>query len=65
MSLVGPRPGLVNQTELTAARERHAIFNVRPSITGFSQVNAIDMSPRSYSPKPMRNFRGSSRFQSF
>ena len=44
MSLVGPRPGLANQTELTAAREQHGVFNVRPGITGLAQVNAIDMS---------------------
>lgn len=44
MSLVGPRPGLANQTELTAAREQHGVFNVRPGITGLAQINKIDMS---------------------
>ena len=44
MSLVGPRPGLPNQLELTATREAHGVFNVRPGITGLSQVNEIDMS---------------------
>ena len=44
MSLVGPRPGLPNQLELTAAREAHGVFTVRPGITGLSQVNEIDMS---------------------
>ncbi len=44
MSLVGPRPGLFNQEELTAAREKHGVFNVRPGITGLAQVNEIDMS---------------------
>ena len=44
MSLVGPRPGLPNQLELTAAREAHEVFKVRPGITGLSQVNEIDMS---------------------
>ena len=44
MSLVGPRPGLPNQLELTAAREAHGVFKVRPGITGRSQVNEIDMS---------------------
>ena len=44
MSLVGPRPGLPNQIELTAAREAHGVFKVRPGITGLSQVNEIDMS---------------------
>ena len=44
MSLVGPRPGLPNQLELTAARKAHGVFTVRPGITGLSQVNEIDMS---------------------
>ncbi|WP_420591144.1 sugar transferase [Bacterioplanoides sp.] len=44
MSLVGPRPGLFNQEELTAAREAAGVFDVRPGITGLAQVNEIDMS---------------------
>ena len=44
MSLVGPRPGLFNQEELTAARDAHGVYEVRPGITGLSQVNEIDMS---------------------
>jgi len=44
MSLVGPRPGLFNQEELTKAREAKSVFDVRPGITGLAQVNDIDMS---------------------
>ena len=44
MSLVGPRPGLANQLELTAARQAEGVFGVRPGITGLAQVNEIDMS---------------------
>lgn len=44
MSLVGPRPGLFIQKELTESRERLGVFSVRPGITGLSQVNKIDMS---------------------
>lgn len=44
MSLVGPRPGLFNQQELSEAREHYGVFAVRPGITGLSQVNEIDMS---------------------
>jgi lipopolysaccharide/colanic/teichoic acid biosynthesis glycosyltransferase len=44
MSLVGPRPGLFNQEELTAARDLEDVFAVRPGITGLAQVNEIDMS---------------------
>lgn len=44
MSLVGPRPGLFNQEELTAERAQRGVFNVRPGITGLAQVSDIDMS---------------------
>ena len=44
MSLVGPRPGLFNQTELTKVRNAKGVFNVRPGITGLAQVSDIDMS---------------------
>ena len=44
MSLVGPRPGLFNQQELTTARAAHGVYDVRPGITGLAQVNEIDMS---------------------
>ena len=44
MSIVGPRPGLFNQEELTQAREVKGVFNVRPGITGEAQVNEVDMS---------------------
>ncbi len=44
MSLVGPRPGLFNQEELTEERAKRGVFNARPGITGLAQVNEIDMS---------------------
>jgi O-antigen biosynthesis protein WbqP len=44
MSLVGPRPGLFNQEELTQARSAKNVYLIRPGITGLAQVNAIDMS---------------------
>jgi O-antigen biosynthesis protein WbqP len=44
MSLVGPRPGLFNQEELTKAREDEGVFLARPGITGLAQVSDIDMS---------------------
>lgn len=44
MSLVGPRPGLFNQEELTRERARRGIFKVRPGITGLAQISEIDMS---------------------
>lgn len=44
MSLVGPRPGLANQTALTAARQTRGAFAVRPGITGLAQIRGVDMS---------------------
>ena len=44
MSLVGPRPGLESQIQLTREREIRGVFAVRPGITGLSQIRNIDMS---------------------
>ncbi|WP_278389901.1 sugar transferase [Stutzerimonas kunmingensis] len=44
MSLVGPRPGLFNQEELTRERALREVFKVRPGITGLAQISEIDMS---------------------
>jgi lipopolysaccharide/colanic/teichoic acid biosynthesis glycosyltransferase len=44
MSLVGPRPNLFNQEELIKERELRNVYNVRPGITGLSQISNIDMS---------------------
>ena len=44
MSLVGPRPCLPNQSELIKWREKYNLFNVKPGITGLSQIKGIDMS---------------------
>ena len=44
MSLVGPRPGLFNQQELTDERDTLGVFTVLPGITGLSQVSGVDMS---------------------
>jgi lipopolysaccharide/colanic/teichoic acid biosynthesis glycosyltransferase len=44
MSLVGPRPGLESQIQLTKEREIRGVFSVRPGMTGLSQIRNIDMS---------------------
>jgi lipopolysaccharide/colanic/teichoic acid biosynthesis glycosyltransferase len=44
MSLVGPRPCLLNQEELINERAQRGVFNARPGITGLSQIQGIDMS---------------------
>jgi len=44
LNLVGPRPGLENQTELRMSRFERNIFDVKPGITGLSQILGYDMS---------------------
>jgi lipopolysaccharide/colanic/teichoic acid biosynthesis glycosyltransferase len=44
LSLVGPRPCLPVQTQLIAERGRHGVLTVVPGITGWAQINDIDMS---------------------
>jgi O-antigen biosynthesis protein WbqP len=44
MSLVGPRPNLLNQEELIHERDSRVVYSVRPGITGLAQINKIDMS---------------------
>ncbi|HEV8537171.1 MAG TPA: sugar transferase [Candidatus Limnocylindria bacterium] len=39
MSLVGPRPALFNQTELTEMRMRQGVLRVLPGLTGLAQVS--------------------------
>ena len=43
MSLVGPRPCLLNQTRLISERNKRGIFKVKPGITGLAQVSGITM----------------------
>lgn len=44
MSLVGPRPSLLTQDAIIAEREKRGILKIKPGITGWSQINNIDMS---------------------
>lgn len=44
MSLVGPRPCLLNQTLLIKDRQKLGVLSVRPGITGLAQIQGIDMS---------------------
>ncbi len=44
INLVGPRPGLPEQNELTKARINRNIFNNKPGITGLAQICGYDMS---------------------
>ena len=44
MSLVGPRPCLLNQIDLIKIRDEYNVFSVKPGITGLSQIKGVDMS---------------------
>jgi len=44
INLIGPRPGLPNQYELTQCRNENNIFEIVPGISGLSQVLGYDMS---------------------
>ena len=44
INLIGPRPGLVSQIDLTQNRNAKGIYDIKPGITGLSQVLGYDMS---------------------
>ena len=43
MSLVGPRPCLLNQKKLIKERNKRGVFKVKPGITGLAQISRINM----------------------
>jgi O-antigen biosynthesis protein WbqP len=43
MSLVGPRPNLLNQEQLIIERDGCGVYAVLPGITGFAQIHKVDM----------------------
>jgi len=43
MSLVGPRPCLLNQKKLINERKKRGVYKVRPGITGLAQISGINM----------------------
>jgi O-antigen biosynthesis protein WbqP len=42
MSVIGPRPALWNQLELTERRREHGVLALRPGLTGLAQVMGRD-----------------------
>ena len=45
MSIIGPRPALWNQYDLTAERDKYGANDVRPGLTGWAQINGRDELP--------------------
>lgn len=43
MSLIGPRPGLINDQKLVEEREKRNLYDSSPGITGYSQIMNICM----------------------
>jgi lipopolysaccharide/colanic/teichoic acid biosynthesis glycosyltransferase len=43
MSLVGPRPCLLNQKRLIKERKIRGVFRVKPGITGLAQITGVTM----------------------
>lgn len=43
MSLIGFRPAQENETELNTAREGYNVYQIRPGISGWAQVNGRDV----------------------
>lgn len=45
MSVIGPRPALWNQFDLTEERDQYGANDVRPGLTGWAQINGRDELP--------------------
>ena len=43
MSLVGPRPCLINQKKLICERQKRGVYYVKPGITGLAQISGVTM----------------------
>lgn len=42
MSIIGPRPALWNQYDLTEERDKYGANNIKPGLTGWAQINGRD-----------------------
>ena len=66
MSLVGPRPCLLNQKKLINERKKRGIFKVKPGITGLAQVSGVTMkTPTSLAKKDLKMIKQMNLFSYF
>ena len=42
MSIIGPRPVVLTETELISLRKRYGVDEIRPGLTGWAQINGRD-----------------------
>ena len=45
MSIIGPRPALYNQCDLTEERDKYGANDIKPGLTGWAQINGRDELP--------------------
>lgn len=45
MSVIGPRPALLNQDDLISERDEYGINDLKPGLTGWAQINGRDELP--------------------
>ena len=43
MSFIGPRPVIVEETELIDLRERNGVYVIKPGLSGWAQINGRDL----------------------
>jgi len=51
MSIIGPRPSLVSQTDLIQLRRKYNVYTCKPGLTGLAQVNGFDNLPNATKAK--------------
>lgn len=42
MSLIGPRPLIMNESDIHKLRMREGVYDIRPGVTGWAQINGRD-----------------------
>ena len=66
MSIVGPRPCLLNQKKLISERKKRGVFRVKPGITGLAQIMGVNMkTPTLLSKIDLKMIKGMNLFYYF